>query len=220
MNNPSHMPNPQNSNYEYDGFNIEPDLWGHPIELDKSPTQPKVNAYILWRWKVYKRNKLQDHQPWGLFQEDFEGWSKQTLDLAYKGFIRKLRDHLLASGVWIDRRRALHMSKALEQALSEENPAKRTAEEVKRQMETFVIFNSKYRSIIDKNLNNSRQSKGEKVMLKSKYEPTGPAQSGGIFSEQLSSDHSVNLSELDVQNSVDNLPDKQNKYQVYQEQKK
>ncbi|KAI0992501.1 hypothetical protein K3495_g15684 [Podosphaera aphanis] len=132
LSNSGNMLNPQNGIYEYDGFNIEPDVWGHPINISKPLSQPIVNTYILWRIKVYTRNKLRDYQLWELFQGDFEGWTKQIFDFSDKGVIQRLCDHLLANGVWIDRRRGLYMSKALSQTLSEENPTKWTTEEIER----------------------------------------------------------------------------------------
>ena len=36
--------NPQNGIYEYYGFNIEPEAWGYPIDINKPLTQQLANT--------------------------------------------------------------------------------------------------------------------------------------------------------------------------------
>ncbi|RKF54694.1 hypothetical protein OnM2_095028 [Erysiphe neolycopersici] len=149
------MLNPQNGIYiyEYYGFNIEPEAWGYPVNINKPLTQQLANTYILWRTKVYTRNKLQDYQLEILIGGKNNCSTYQIKELVTQQF----RNHLLSNGVWVNRRRGLQISKALEQTLLEENPKRWTEEEIDRQIEAFGKFNSRHRKVTDENQRESYQ---------------------------------------------------------------
>ncbi|KAI6248722.1 hypothetical protein HI914_02445 [Erysiphe necator] len=118
--------NPQNGIYEYYGFNIEPEAWGYPIDINKPLTQQLANTYILWRTKIYTRNK-----------EILKGGQNNCSIYQTK------------------ERRGLQISKALEQTLSEESPKIWTKEDVNRQIKAFGIFNSRHRKATEGNQHES-----------------------------------------------------------------
>ncbi|KAI6251182.1 hypothetical protein HI914_00894 [Erysiphe necator] len=53
------------------------------------------------------------------FPEDFKGWTKEHFDMADRKAIRLLRDHVRENGVWVFKKQAAPIAKALADVLLE-----------------------------------------------------------------------------------------------------
>ena len=80
--------------------------WRNGIDLETADND-EVEGFIEWRIKVYKREEWRGKDLWEVFEDDFEGFKKETFQGGGKDATRELRDCLWANGVYVPRDRKL-----------------------------------------------------------------------------------------------------------------
>ena len=74
--------------------------WRNGIDLETADND-EIEGFIEWRIKVYKRKEWRGKDLWEVFEEDFEGFKKETFQGGGRDATRELRDCLRAKGVYI-----------------------------------------------------------------------------------------------------------------------
>jgi hypothetical protein len=80
--------------------------WRNGIDLETADND-EIEGFIEWRIKVYKREEWRGKDLWEVFEDDFEGFTKETFQGGGKDATRKLRDCLRAKGVYVPKDRKL-----------------------------------------------------------------------------------------------------------------
>lgn len=80
--------------------------WRNGIDLGTADND-EIEGFIEWRIKVYKREEWQGKDLWEVFEDDFEGFTKETFHGGGKDATRKLRNCLRAKGVYVPKDRKL-----------------------------------------------------------------------------------------------------------------
>src|SRR6266516_5585907 len=78
--------------------------WRNGIDLGSADSD-EIEGFIEWRIKVYKREEWQGKDLWEVFEDDFEGFTKETFQGGGKDATRKLRDCLRTKGVYVPKDR-------------------------------------------------------------------------------------------------------------------
>ena len=112
------------------------------IDFNQPITEGIVTGYIAWQLSVYKSRRYRDFNLWEAFVEDFEGFEKSTFDIADRTWVRDLRNHLRANGVFVYKQARLSIATQLCKVLAEDSPHKWTQEEINEQVESDEGFNS------------------------------------------------------------------------------
>jgi hypothetical protein len=112
------------------------------IDSNQPITEGIVTGYIAWQLSVYKSRRYRDFNLWEAFVEDFEGFEKSTFDIADRTWVRDLRNHLRANGVFVYKQARLSITTQLCKVLAEDSPHKWTQEEINEQVESDEGFNS------------------------------------------------------------------------------
>ena len=82
-------------------------------------TEEGATDYILDAITTYQELDFHDEDLWEVFREDFTGWTKENFDKADRKAIRLLKDHLRENGVWVFKKQAAPIAKALADVLLE-----------------------------------------------------------------------------------------------------
>ena len=90
--------------------------WRNRIDRETADDD-EVEGFIEWRIKVYNREEWRGKYLWEVFEDDFEGFTKETFQKGGKDATRKLRDCLRAKGIYIPKDRKL-IAANLESALN------------------------------------------------------------------------------------------------------
>lgn len=69
-------------------------------------TEETITAYILEAITTYEELEFHDKRLWGVFREDFQGWTIEIFNKTDKKATRILRDHLRENGVWVHKKQA------------------------------------------------------------------------------------------------------------------
>ena len=102
---------------------------GYGIDPDESPSE--LNDYVATKLHVYEVEGFMDDTLWGLFQEDFEGFTVDTFQKLQSSLRSKLRTHLLQRGVYVQPySKGLTISQTLYDVLQEYEQRQWTDKEV------------------------------------------------------------------------------------------
>ena len=112
------------------------------IDFNQLITEDIATGYIAWQLLVYKSQCYRDYNLWEAFVEDFEGFKKQTFNTADRTWVRNLRNHLRANGVFVYKQARSSIATELCKVLAEDKPYKWTQEEIDEQVESDEGFNS------------------------------------------------------------------------------
>ena len=94
----------------------------------------KLRSWINMEWR--------DKNLWEVFQEDFGYFDEANFEKIDKPILRKIRDHLRANGVFVQKQQRYKMAKALVEIATEENPSVWPEEDIREHVEKEGKFNS------------------------------------------------------------------------------
>ena len=126
---------------------IDIEKWGEEINVE-DPNFPNtdvkiLNGYILYRLEVYEEEQWEDSRLWRNYQDDFEGWTKETFLLTKVEWVKNLRDFLRDHGVYIPMERK-RIAEELANLVHEEEYHEWTTEEVAQQLKNSSQFRSRW----------------------------------------------------------------------------
>ena len=98
-----------------------------------------ANTWLLCCIDKQSKKEYRDKELWQVFQEDFEGWRKETFSCANTDIVQEFRNHLQDWGVFITKNGAPIADK-LEGVLMEEQPMEWTEIEFQKQIKSKRYF--------------------------------------------------------------------------------
>ncbi|KAI0996015.1 hypothetical protein K3495_g12165 [Podosphaera aphanis] len=102
----------------------------------------EFDVYAKGKLKFWIKMEWRDENLWEVFQEDFGYFDWANFEKKDKPILRKIRDHLRANGVFVQKQQRYKIAKALAEIATEENPSVWPQEDIKEQMEKGGAFNS------------------------------------------------------------------------------
>ena len=102
----------------------------------------KLNSWISFCMKQWEIRGYQDEELLDVYQEDFEGWSKDIFGMAHAVLTRDLRNFLRDWGVYIPKTKGAggEINKNLEKLLQLEKPGEWPREEFDKQVKAKTFF--------------------------------------------------------------------------------
>jgi len=82
------------TNHDLQYYHADVTRWGREVDLSAEVTESIVNMWLLNRMELYTQQEYGDEDLWGVYREDFEGWTKETFLKGDKHLVRIFRDYL------------------------------------------------------------------------------------------------------------------------------